>query len=88
MLIMTWDPKERAYKAFALGDSFPGAIAESGQWEGDALVFRSEFSMGATRLALRNVTKFLPGGKLTSDELSSANGASETLFVHVEAVRK
>jgi hypothetical protein len=70
-----------------LGNSFPAALVETGQWDNDVLVFRAEFSMGATKLALRNATKFLDGGRLTSDEFSSANGSPETLFVHVEAIK-
>jgi len=88
VMVMTWDPKENAYKAYVFGDSFPAALVETGQWEGDSLVYRSEFSAGAIKFALRNVTKFLEGGKLTSEEFSSANGAPEALLVHVEAVKK
>lgn len=87
-LVMAWDPKENAYKAYVFGDSFPGAIVETGQWEGDTLVFRAEFSVGETKLALRNATKFLEGGRLVSDEFSSANGKPETLLVRVEANKK
>lgn len=87
-LVMTWDPKENAYKAYLFADSFPTAVVETGQWEGDTLVFRLEFSAGETKFALRNATKFLEGGKLVSDEFSSANGKPETLLVHVEAIRK
>jgi hypothetical protein len=32
--------------------------------------------------------EFLSDKKLTSDEYSSANGAPEKLFVHVEALKK
>jgi len=85
---MTWDPKETAYKAYVFGDSFPAAVVETGQWEGDELVYRSEFSAGGMKFALRNATKFLDGRKITSDEYSSANGSPESLLVHVEAVKK
>jgi len=88
IMVMTWDPKEKTYKAYVLGDSFPGAMIETGQWENDSLEYSSELSMGGMKVALRNETKFLDGGKLTSDEFSSANGAPEKLFVHVEAVKK
>ena len=88
VLVMTWDQKENAYKAYALGDSFPGALVETGQWEGDSLVFRSEMSVGGMRIAIRNTTRFLEGGKLSSDQFSSANGKPEALLVHVEAVKK
>lgn len=88
VMVMTWDPKEKAYKAYVFGDSFPAALVETGQWESDVLVYRTEFSAGGMKLALRNATKFLDGGRLASDQFSSANGSPEILFVHVEAVKK
>jgi len=88
VLVMTWEPQEKAYKAWAFGGDFPGAIVESGQFEGESLVFRGEFSMGAVKVAVRNVTKLLPDGKLISEEYSSANGGAEKLIVRVEAVKK
>lgn len=87
-IVMTWEPKEKIYKAYVFGDSFPSAVVETGQWENDALVYRFELAMGSTKIALRNVTKFLPDGKLTSEEFTSVNGAPESLLVHVEAVKK
>ena len=88
VIVMTWDPKEKAYKGYVFGDSFPAAVVQTGQWEGDNLVYRSELSAGGMKFALRNSTKFLSDKKLTSDEYSSANGAPEALLVHVEAVKK
>lgn len=88
VIVMTWDPKENAYKAYLFADALPGAIVETGQWENDTLVYRFEFSAGGTKVALRNSTKFLEGGRLTSDEFSSTSGSPEALLVHVEAVRK
>jgi len=87
-IVMTWDPKEKIYKAYVFGDSFPSAVVETGQWENDALVYRFELAMGPTKIALRNVTKFLPDGKLASEEFSSVNGAPETLIVDVAATKK
>ena len=87
-IVMTWDPKEKVYKAYIFGDSFPSAVIETGQWENDALVFRFELAMGPTKISIRSVTKLLPDGKLTSEEFSSVNGAPETLFVHVAATKK
>jgi len=87
-IVMAFDPKEKCFKAYVFGDSFPSAVVETGQWEDDALVFRFELNMGPTKIALRNVTRFLPDGKLTSDEFTSINGAPESLLVHVEAVKK
>jgi hypothetical protein len=87
LLIMTWEPAEKAYKAWAFGDVFSGAIAETGQWEGDVLVYRGEVVMGGKKIALRNTTKW-ENGKIVSDEFMSAGGAPEKLVVHVEAVKK
>ncbi len=87
-IVMTWEPKEKIYKAYVFGDSFPSAVVETGQWEDDALVYRFELHMGPTKIALRNVTKFLPDGKLTSEEFSSVNDAPEKLIVHVAATKK
>jgi hypothetical protein len=46
LLVMTWDAREKAYKAYAFGNDFPGALVETGAFEGDALIYRSEFSHG------------------------------------------
>jgi hypothetical protein len=88
LLLMTWDAKEKAYKAYIVGNSFPGALVETGQWEGDTLVYRGEFSAGAMKFALRNATKPTAPGKLVSEEFSSANGAPETSLVRVESTKR
>ncbi|MGH9776008.1 MAG: hypothetical protein ACRD50_13800 [Candidatus Acidiferrales bacterium] len=88
MLVMTWDPKEKAYKEYVFGSDAPGASVETGQWEGDTLVYRAELSAGGKKLALRNATTLTAPGKLVSEQFSSANGAPEVLFVHVEATKR
>jgi hypothetical protein len=88
MLVMTWDPKEKVYKAYVFGSDFPGAIVETGQWEGDMLVYRGEFAAGAMKMALRNATRLTAPGKIVSEEFSSANGAAEALMVRVEASKR
>lgn len=88
VIVMTWDPKEKAYKEYFFSDTSPAAVIEMGRWEGDDLVYRLEFSAGESKFALRNSTKFLSADKLTSDQYSSVNGAPEKLLVHVEAVKK
>jgi hypothetical protein len=88
MLVMTWDAKEKAYKSYIFGNDFPGALVENGQWEGDALVYRGDFSEGTMKYALRNTTKLTGSGKLMSQEYSSTNGAAEALLVTVEATRR
>ena len=85
MLVFTWDLTESKYKAYVFGDAFPGAIVETGAFEGDKLVFRGEFPAGPTKLQVHNVTWLAPSGKLISEEYMSRNGGPETLLVKVEA---
>ncbi|HEY6263395.1 MAG TPA: DUF1579 family protein [Candidatus Acidoferrum sp.] len=88
LLVITWDAREKAYKAYVLGNDFPGALVETGQFEGDALVFRSEFSAGGITMKLRNVTRVTAPGKLESEEYMAMKDKPETLLVHVEAKKR
>jgi hypothetical protein len=88
MLVYTWDPREKCYKAYAFGGDFPGALVETGQFEGDDLVFRSEMNAGGTTMKLRNSTHLIAPGKLVTDEYVSRNEAPESLLVHVEATKR
>jgi hypothetical protein len=88
LLVITWDAREIAYKAYVFGNDFPGALVETGQFEGDALVFRSEFPMEGASLKLRNVTRVTGPGTLVSEEYSAMKDAPEKLFVRVEAKKR
>jgi hypothetical protein len=90
LLVMTWDPKEKAYKAYVFGNDFPGALVETGQFEGDTLIFRASVNMGEKSIPIRNETRVDGKGVLTSDEFfgTSAPDTKDTPFVHVTATRK
>src|SRR5882757_6144642 len=88
LLIMTWDAGEKAYKAYAFGNDFPGALVETGTFEGDALVFRSEFPVEGAKLKLRNVTRLTAPGKIESEEYLAMKDAPEALLVRVEAKKR
>jgi hypothetical protein len=88
LIVMTWDPKERAYKAYVFGDGFPGAIVMTGQFEDEALVYRSEFPVEGTTLKLRNVTWLTASGKLEIQELLTTKDGPEKLLVRVEAKKR
>ena len=51
--ILTWDPKEKAYKQYIVGNAFPGAAIFTGNWEGDLLVFQGEFEAGGKKTSLK-----------------------------------
>jgi len=88
MLVMTWDMAEQKYKMYVFGDGFPGAIVETGGFEGDKLVFRGELPTSGVSIKLRNATWLEASGKLISEQYVSSNGAPEKLLVRVEASRK
>jgi hypothetical protein len=88
MLVMTWDLNEKVYKSYVFGNGFPGCIIETGQFEGGALTYRTELAAEGMKMKLRNVTKLETSGKLSSEAYMAAEGAPETLLVHVEATRR
>jgi hypothetical protein len=88
LLVMTWDPKEKVYKEYLFGDSFPGAIIQTGVFEGESLVYRTEFSAGGKTVKLRNVAHLTSDGKIESEEYVSTNDGPEALMVRVVATRK
>lgn len=88
LLVMTWDPREKVYKEYVFGSDHAGAFVETGQWEGDALVYRAEFPTSGVNLALRNVTKLVAPGQIVSEQFSRVNDAPETLLVRVEATKR
>ncbi len=88
LLVMTWDAREKAYKAYVFGNDFPGAVVETGQFEGDALVFRSEFEAESATMKLRNITRVTGPGALVSEEYMAMKDAPEKLLVRVEATKR
>ncbi len=78
---MTWDPKEKAHKAYLFADSFPTALVETGNWKDHVVVYGSERSVGAREIGLRSSTELLDGGRLASEAFSSATGSPEALVV-------
>jgi len=88
LMVMTWDTREKAYKAYVFGSDFPGAMVETGQFESDSLVYRSEFQAEEATLKLRNVTRVTGPGALVSEEFMAMKDAPETLLVRVAAKRR
>jgi hypothetical protein len=88
LLIITWGAKEKAYKAYVFGNDFPGSIVETGQFEGDALVFRSEFNAGGGTVKTRNVTRLTAPGTIESEQFTTIKDMPETMLVHVEAKKR
>ena len=88
MLIYTWDLAEGKYKAYVFGGDFPGALVETGEFEGEKLVFHGELGGGGAKVQLRNVTWMASPGKLVSETYMSRAGAPEKMMVRVEASKQ
>jgi len=88
LLVMTWDASERAYKMYVFANDFPGALVETGQFEGDTLVYRSEIPMEGANVKLRNSTRLTGPRTLVSEQFVAMKDAPEKLLVHVEAKKK
>jgi len=86
--IYTWDPREKAYKLYVFANDLPGALVETGAFEGDTLVFRAELGPQGATVKLRNTTRVTEPGKLVSEQFMARNDQPETLLVHVEARKR
>jgi hypothetical protein len=88
MIVMTWDAKEKMYKEYVFSNDLPGALVETGAFEGNDLVFRIEIPMGGAAMKLRNVTRITAPGRLESEQFMTMPDKPESLFVHVEAKKR
>jgi hypothetical protein len=88
LLVITWNPKEKAYKSYVFGNGFPGCIVQTGNFEGEALIFRADFESAGMNLKLRNVSRPAGNGKIVSEEFIASEGAPEVLLVSVEAKKR
>jgi hypothetical protein len=86
LLVYTWDLTEGKYKAYVFGNDVPGALIETGEFEGEKLVLHGE--LGGGKVQMRNVTWMASPGKLMSETYMSRAGTPEKLLVRVEASKQ
>ena len=86
--VITWDAREKAFKMYVFANDFPGALVETGQFEGDTVVYRSEFPMEGANVKLRNATRLTGPGTLVSEQFVAMKDAPEKLLVHIEAKKR
>jgi hypothetical protein len=86
MLVYTWDSVEGKYKAYVFSGDLPGALIETGAFEGEKLVLHGE--LGGGKVLMRNVTWMASPGKLVSETYMSRAGTPEKLLVRVEATKQ
>jgi Protein of unknown function (DUF1579) len=51
--VITWDPKEHAYKSYIFANTAPGCVIETGHWDGNTLIFEAELDLNGDKLRLQ-----------------------------------
>jgi hypothetical protein len=51
--VITWDPKENAYKSYIFGNTAPGCVFETGHWDGNTLIFEGDLEINGDKLHLQ-----------------------------------
>lgn len=78
--VIVWDAKAGAYKSYVFGNGFSGPVVQTGHWDGDKLVFDSEF--GAMKL--QSVQQANADGTVTIKEsYKTGDGDWKVIFTGV-----
>jgi len=85
--ILTWDPKENAYREYFAGNTFPGVYMTSGHWEGEKLVLSGEFEMGGAKMSFRDVYSDITAHSLTIQEFFQMPGKPVELMGTTKATK-
>ena len=84
--VMTWDPKESVYRDHSLWYDSPDHVNYVGHFEGESLVFRSEFDYGGKHVKFRMEARPRTRGGFTLDEFASVDGGPEQATLHGTAI--
>ena len=72
--ILTWDPKENAYREYFAGNDFPGVYASTGHWEGETFVLMGELDLGGAKTTFRDVYSDITAHSVTIQEFAELPG--------------
>jgi len=79
--VTVWDEANHVYKSYVFGNAFPQCVMRTGHWDGDKLIFVTEFEQGKMKMSLQSVTTANPDGTVTIQEsMQGADGAWKLLF--------
>jgi hypothetical protein len=87
--VTIWDEADHVYKSYVFGNAFPQCVMRTGHWDGDKLIFVTEFTQGKTKMSLQSVTIANPDGTVTIQEsMQGADGTWKLLFTsHAKRVQ-
>ncbi len=86
--VVTWDPKELAYKSYIFGNSFPGCVIRTGRWDGNTLVFDAEFDFNGKKLHLESLTTATSDDTITIVDKAASGDAPLQTTVTLKATRE
>jgi hypothetical protein len=73
--VTTWDEHEKVFKVFWVDSMTPGAMAMTGRWEGDSLVYTGEFTQMGKKYTMKQVmTDITPTSSTSTFDLSEEGG--------------
>jgi hypothetical protein len=86
--VVTWDPKEHAYKSYIFGNSFPGCVIRTGHWDGNTLIFDADFDFNGEKLHLESLTTATSDDTITIVDKASSGDAPLQTTVTLKATRE
>jgi hypothetical protein len=79
--VTNWDEANHVYKSYVFGNAFPQCVMRTGHWDGDKLIFVTEFEQGKMKMTLQSETVANPDGTVTIKEsMKGADGTYKLLF--------
>ena len=85
--ILTWDPKENAYREYVAGNDFPGVYLSTGHWEGEKFVLSGEFDMGGAKITFRDIYSGIAAHSVTIQEFADLPGKPGQLMGTIKATK-
>jgi uncharacterized protein DUF1579 len=79
--VTNWDDANHVYKSYVFGNAFPQCVMRTGHWDGNKLIFVTDFEQGTMKMTLQSVTTANPDGTITIQEsMRGADGSWKLLF--------
>lgn len=74
--VTNWDAHDHVYKTYLFGNSFPECVIRTGHFEGNNLIFDTDFDYGGSKFHFQSITTANADGSITISESSSTAGAA------------
>lgn len=85
--IFSWDPKQKAYIVFLVGN-FPGTVTGTSHWEGENLVLETQFGAGADSMHMRSTYSNITEKSVHMEEsFRGADGTYQAIW-KADAIKK